>query len=189
MKNLKLFTLILVFVFTLTACQLFSSGSTPVATAPASTEAPASTAAGAIPYPEGNQLALPVISNDAYPTPDVGLQSTQMVIQDYPEPGATLPAAEAAQQSYPAPAAKPLVAQLEPVYPDLKDGSEVQWSQVQSIVFSGQVTKIGQTHDLNVYITLKDGRTFKVVEPAIDDILKLVQQCGDLCKDIKVATQ
>jgi hypothetical protein len=188
MKNLKLFTLILVFVFTLTACQLFSSGSAPVATAPASTEAPAATVGGAIPYPEGSQLALPVISNDAYPTPDSGAGSTQMVIQGYPEPGATLPAAEAAQ-AYPAPAAQPLVAQVEPVYPNLKDGAEVQWSQVQSIVFSGQVTKIGQTHDLNVYITLKDGRTFKVVEPAIDDILKLVQQCGDLCKDVKVATQ
>jgi hypothetical protein len=185
MKNSKLIPAGLVFVFILTACQLFSSGSAPATEVPAVPSAAVPTEAGSVPYPEGSQVALPVISSGAYPGSEV--QLTPMAGDAYPALGATLPAAAA--MAYPSPVAQSLVAQIEPVYPDLKDGADVQWSQVKSIVFSGQVVKIGQTHDLNVYITLKDGRTFKTVEPVIDDILKMVQACGTLCQDIKVATQ
>ncbi len=186
MKNQKLIPLILVFMFILTACQLLSPAKPPAPSAPASTQAPAATQSGSIPYPEGSQVALPVISSGAYPGAEA--QLTPLANGAYPASGAiTAPAIPS--DAYPSPVAQPLVAQIEPVYPDLKDGAEVQWSQVQSIVFSGQVVKIGQTHDLNVYLTLKDGRTLKAVEPAIDDILKLVQACGTLCQDIKVATQ
>ncbi len=121
MKISKLVPLILVFVFTLTACQLFSSGSAPATEVPMATEAPAATEAGAVPYPEGSQVALPVISSGAYPSPEA--QLTPMAAGEYPAPGGTLPAAAA--MAYPSPAAKSLVAQVEPVYPDLKDGAEV----------------------------------------------------------------
>jgi len=187
MKISKLILAVLALVFASAACQIFGLGPAP-ATEVAATEAPAPTAAGGVPYPEGSAVALPVISGGADPYPGSGVPVTPLASGAYPEAGATLPAA-AAQEAYPAPAAQPLTAQSEPVLPELKDGAEVQWSQVEKIVFSGQVVKIGQTHDLNVTITLKDGRTFKTVEPAIDDILKLVQACGDLCKDIKVATE
>ena len=187
MKFSKLIPVLLVFGFVLTACQLFSSGSgqAPATEVPATNEAPAPTTAGAVPYPDGSQVALPVISSGAYPGSEV--QFTPLAGDAYPELGATAPAA--APMAYPSPAAQSLVAKIDPVYPELKDGAEVAWSQVKDIVFSGQVVKIGQTHDLNVYLTLKDGRTFKTVEPEIDDILKLVQACGTLCKDILVATQ
>jgi hypothetical protein len=185
MKISKLILVILVLVFASAACQLFGSGTAP-ATEVAATEAPAPTAAGGIPYPETGAVASPGAANNAYPESEV--QLPPLANAAYPEAGATLPAA-AAQMAYPSPVAQPLTAQSEPVLPELKDGAEVQWSQVKDIVFSGQVVNIGQTHDLNVTITLKDGRMFKTVEPAIDDILKLVQACGDLCKDIKVATE
>jgi hypothetical protein len=187
MKNSKLIPVSLVFVFVLTACQLFSSGSAPATEVPA-TEVPAVTtaAAGAYPYPENGALTSPAAASNAYPGSEV--QLTPLAIGAYPETGATVPPA-AAQMAYPSPVVQPLTAQTEPVYPDLKDGAEVTWSQVKDIIFSGQVVRVGQTHDLNVYITLKDGRTFKTVEPAIDDVIKLIKACGDLCKDIKVATQ
>jgi hypothetical protein len=187
MKNSKLILLSLIFVFVFTACQLFSSGSAPATAVPATqAQAPVATSAAAVPYPQGSEVALPVISSGAYPYP--GSAVTPLANDAYPDAGATVPPA-AAQEAYPSPVAQSLVAQTEPVYPDLKDGAEVQWSQVQSIVFSGQVVRIGQTHDLNVYLTLKDGRTLKAVEPAIDDILKLVKACGTLCQGIKFATQ
>jgi hypothetical protein len=187
MKISKLIPVILVFMMTLTACQLFSSGTAP-ATEVAAPSAPAPTAAGAVPYPEGSQVALPVVSNEGYPEPALGAQSTPMA-GGYPEPPGTPPAAVAVM-AYPSPAAaQALTAQTEPVYPDLKDGAEVAWSQVKDIIFSGQVVKVGQTHDLSVYITLKDGRTFKTVEPAIDDVIKLVKACGTLCQDIRIATE
>ena len=191
MKNSKIIPVFLVLGFVLTACQLFSSGSgvAPATEVPATSQAPAPTTAGAVPYPEGSQVALPVISNGAYPGSEV--QFTPPAGDAYPGAGAIAPATApaAAALAYPSPVAQSLVAQTDPVYPELKDGAEVAWSQVKDIVYSGQVVKIGQTHDLNVYLTLKDGRTFKTVEPTIDDILKIVQACGTLCKNIKVATQ
>jgi len=54
---------------------------------------------------------------------------------------------------------------------------------------SGLVTKVMQTHDMKVYVTLEDGRTFVTVEPAIDDIIRLIEECGELCQDIKIATE
>ncbi len=75
------------------------------------------------------------------------------------------------------------------VYPELKDGDEVDWSKVVGIIMSGQVSKVVQTHDLKVYLTLKDGRTIVSVEPVIDELMGLIDYCGDPCKDILVATE
>jgi hypothetical protein len=186
MKISKLILAILALTFASAACQIFGSGTAP-ATEVVATEAPAPTAAGGVPYPEGSAVALPVISGGANPYPGSDVPDTPLDSGAYPDAAAT--ALAAAALAYPSPVAQSLTAQSEPVLPELKDGAEVQWSQAEKIVFSGQVVSIGQTHDLNVTITLEDGRTFKTVEPEIDDILKLVQACGDLCKDIKVATE
>jgi hypothetical protein len=74
-------------------------------------------------------------------------------------------------------------------YPELQDGAQASWEQAQDLILKGQVTKLVQTHDLKVYLTLKDGRTLVATQQTIDDILKLVEICGDPCKDIKVATE
>jgi hypothetical protein len=86
---------------------------------------------------------------------------------------------------------QPQVAQpgSEAVYPELKDGDVLTWEQAVGAILSGQVTKVAQTHDLKVYITLKDGRTLETTEPAIDDVIQLVKSCGDTCKEIRVATE
>jgi hypothetical protein len=72
---------------------------------------------------------------------------------------------------------------------DLEDGADVTWEQAMGIIGYGVVTKVMQTHDMKVYLTLEDGRTFVTVEPAIDDIIRLIEECGETCKDIKVATE
>lgn len=186
MKITKFIPLMLVFALVLTSCQLFPAGTPPASGVPV-TEAPAATVTGGVPYPGNSQVALPVVSNNsanAYPSPGAPVAQSA-----YPVPISANPTEAAAAAAYPGPTAQSLAPQTAPVYPELKDGAEIKWEQVQSIINSGQVVKVGQTHDLKVYITLKDGRTFATTEPAIDDILNLVKACGDLCKDIRVATQ
>jgi len=187
MKISKLIPIMLVLVFVLAACQMFSPGGTST-TQVAATEALAATQAGAVPYPGGSQLALPVVSNNAYPGPADGTQAAPVPMSPYPAAEVVVTPA-AASAAYPGPTAPAMTAQAAPVLPDLKDGASVDWSQVKAIIFSGQVAQVGQTHDLNVTIILKDGRTFKTVEPAIDDVINLVKSCGELCKDIRIATE
>ncbi len=108
-------------------------------------------------------------------------------VEAYPYPYPSLaPTLQVLEGGYPDPMAQYSLLIL---YPDLKDGDSLEWEQAMGAVYSSQVTKVMQTHDLKVYLTFKDGRTLVTVEPAIDDILKLIDSCGDLCKDIKVATE
>lgn len=100
--------------------------------------------------------------------------------EPYPQPA---PVETSAVESSSAPASSA------DVYPELKDGDEVDWSKVVGIIMSGQVSKVAQTHDLKVYLTLKDGRTIVSVEPVIDELMGLIDYCGDPCKDILVATE
>ncbi len=120
----------------------------------------------ATPTPEAN--AAPATEVPAYPVPEVNL------------PVVTSGGA------YPAPT---LAMQETTLYPELNSGDKLEWDKVIGALASGQVTSVAQTHDLQVVLTLKDGRTLVSTEPAIDDIIKMVQQCGNPCKDIKVATE
>jgi hypothetical protein len=91
--------------------------------------------------------------------------------------------------AYPAPVSSVQSSLPVTLYPELKDGDILEWQHVEGTIYSGLVSRVSQTHDLQVTITMKDGRTFVTTEPAIDDIVKLIQQCGDFCKDIRIATE
>jgi len=112
-------------------------------------------------------------------------------------PGSTL-----APEAYPAPGSVELLAYptgenpsqlLEKagamLYPELKDGDTIEWYQVQGAVYSGMVKEIVQTHDLKVYLTFVDGRTLVSTAPAIDDVQKIINDCGVVCQGIKFATE
>ena len=75
------------------------------------------------------------------------------------------------------------------LYPDAKSGDEVSWNQALSMIQNGEVTQVMQSHDLKVYLTLQDGRTLMTVEPAIDEIIKMIKKCGENCKNIQIATE
>lgn len=66
---------------------------------------------------------------------------------------------------------------------------QISWEEALSLLNSGEVTAIFQTHSLSVTLTLKDGRTLRTVEPAIDDIFAAVEACGEPCADIALATE
>lgn len=65
----------------------------------------------------------------------------------------------------------------------------VDWETAVSLLNSGDVVEIFQTHSLDVTLTLADGRTIKTVEPAIDDIFTAVDDCGEPCSNILLATE
>lgn len=99
----------------------------------------------------------------------------------YPPPLGAYPAFETGSQ--------PLLPPGVLIYPELNDGDVIEWTNVAGLVYTGLVTKVVQTHDLKVYLTLEDGRTLLSTEPAIDDILRIVESCGEMCADIRVATE
>jgi hypothetical protein len=103
---------------------------------------------------------------------------------EYPAPTQVQPTVE----EYPLPGDEPsdMSAVL---YPGVDDGGEVLWHQANVMLLNGEVVKVVQTHDLKVSLTLRDGRTLVTIEPAIDDIIKLIETCGEPCTEIVVATE
>jgi hypothetical protein len=75
------------------------------------------------------------------------------------------------------------------LYPDAKDGDEVSWDQAVSMILNGEVSQVMQTHDLKAYLTLKDGRTLVTTQPGIDEVIKVIEKCGEKCKNIRIATE
>lgn len=70
-----------------------------------------------------------------------------------------------------------------------EDAEVVDWETAVSLLNSGEVVEIFQTHSLDVTLTLADDRTIKTVEPAIDDIFQAIEDCGEPCRDILMATE
>ena len=66
---------------------------------------------------------------------------------------------------------------------------EVDWATAIEILNSGQVAQLIQSHNLDVFLTLKDGTEIKTIEPSIDEIFKEVQLCGKVCANILLVTE
>ena len=69
-------------------------------------------------------------------------------------------------------------------YPD-----EIAWEQVAELLATGEVDSVFQTHALDVTFQMKDGSQISTVEPGIDDIFRLVDECGDPCADLVLSTE
>jgi uncharacterized lipoprotein len=94
-----------------------------------------------------------------------------------------------AQDVYPAPQVEPTAPLPAVLYPMLTDGDEVSWHQAQALIKNDEVERISQTHDLKVTLFLKDGRALMTIEPAIDEVLRIIEMCGQACSEIVVATE
>ena len=60
----------------------------------------------------------------------------------------------------------------------------VSWTQAMQIIMSGQVQQVIQTHSQEVRLVLKVGTTLETIEPQIDEVLREIEKCGELCSDI-----
>ena len=125
---------------------------------------------------QSGQPAVP--ETPEYPGPAQGAPPVQAPIsgQEYPYPGQDV-------MSLVTPTYPPVL------YPDAKDGDEIYWGMVMAMIQNGEVAKVVQTHERKLFVTLKDGRSFISWEPNVDDVLNIIQDCGEPCKDIAVATE
>jgi hypothetical protein len=65
----------------------------------------------------------------------------------------------------------------------------ISWEEAQELITSGEVTAVTQLHSLEVRILLEDGSTVVTQEPAIDDVLDVIRDCGQPCASIVFATE
>ena len=74
-------------------------------------------------------------------------------------------------------------------YPAVSDGSEVPWEQAVYLMTSGQVEKVLQTHDGQVWLTLKDGLRVHTLQPEMDAVIRVIEACGAPCEGLRIATE
>ncbi len=134
-----------------------------VACGPAATPVPTATATQEPPQ-------VPVQSNiqESYPAPD---QSNA--------PG-----------SYPAPAPSG----NEPVYSPYPGPSEgvtnfMDWSQAEQTILDGKVAKAYEAPTQHITLVLKDGSVALTMEPTLDEVQRVIERCGEACKDIEKISQ
>lgn len=115
------------------------------------------------------------------PTEDSQPQATPT---SKPAPPATAPASSSTNP-YPGPGpAIEYITTIDP-YPAPAQGEKIEWSAVEALVAAGGVADVFQSHTLQVIINMKDGTGYVVIEPAKDEIFKLLDQCGEKCFEVK----
>jgi hypothetical protein len=65
----------------------------------------------------------------------------------------------------------------------------VSWEEAITVLQTGQVTQVIQTHSLYVSLWLKNGSVITTKEPTIDAISYELSKCGDPCKNIVFGTE
>lgn len=126
------------------------------------------------------------------PTAEPAAATETPAEESYPYPVQPQTTAPSGEESYPAPQEQPVeVFSGESAYP--VPGSEqatiVSWEEAQTLIQEGQVAQVTQLHNLTVFLTLEDGSMVQTIEPNIDDVFDVIEQCGDACADISIATE
>ncbi len=67
--------------------------------------------------------------------------------------------------------------------------ASLTWSEAKQLILDGKVTQVVQAHSLVVTLTLADGSTRTTVEPQIDEVFRVVRECGERCKNIAMITE
>ncbi|PID83592.1 hypothetical protein CSB11_00425 [Candidatus Campbellbacteria bacterium] len=69
--------------------------------------------------------------------------------------------------------------------------TEITWIKAVDLIKNNpdQIQTIFQTHNLDISITMKDGQKFSTKESRIDEIFEIINQCGEKCKGISLATE
>ena len=67
--------------------------------------------------------------------------------------------------------------------------SDVNWEAAVEILHTGEVEMVMQAHSLDVTLIMKGGSEIHTVEPTIDAIFAEIDQCGQPCSEIIMATE
>lgn len=66
---------------------------------------------------------------------------------------------------------------------------QVQWSEAEKAIKEGRVKRITQTHARQVLLLLEEGKTLVTEEPELDDVIRVIRECGKPCDGIMIATE
>jgi hypothetical protein len=148
------YTLLVIVLILLTACQSASPETTPTLEKIEQPEEQADPTTEPVtsvdPYPH---LAIPQDPNDPYPALQVPMVSN------------------------------------DPYAAPVEGATTFTWEETKTLILSGQVIEVAQQHSLDVTMILKDGRIVTTVEPEIDAVFILLDECGEICKDVIRATE
>ena len=131
----------------------------------------------------GEPAATPTVEPAAAPTAEPTVAPTA---EPTDEPAVE---AAAAPESPLAAPESPLAAPESPLAEPAAGEAGIPWAEAVALLQSGQVEMAAQSHTLDVELTLKDGSTVTTREPAIDDLFRVVEECGEPCADILLATE
>jgi len=65
----------------------------------------------------------------------------------------------------------------------------VPWDEAQQMILAGEVGQVTQLPSLQVTLLMKDGRRLVTYEPEIDDVLEVLEACGEPCSEVVFATE
>ena len=113
-----------------------------------------------------------------YPPPD-------QMPSDFPYPDPVSP--PVSNEPYPA-LQLPMVSN-DPYAAPGNERASINWEEAKTLIMEGQVVQVTQLHSLDVTIYLKDGRVVSTIEPEIDAIFVLLDECGEICSEVVRATE
>jgi hypothetical protein len=77
--------------------------------------------------------------------------------------------------------------------PDAKAGeskqTQISWDEARALITGCGVREVGQTHALSVTLTLRDGARRFTREPAIDDVVHVLNGTQGKCGPVTFATE
>jgi hypothetical protein len=74
--------------------------------------------------------------------------------------------------------------------PDATDeANRISWEEARQLILSGAVEFVFQAHSLEVQLTLSDRRRYITTEPSIDEVFRVIGECGSPCMNIGLATE
>jgi hypothetical protein len=141
---------------------------------------------GPSPSPAGG--ASPTATQGLPTNPSLGAESTgspapgqdqppAQGLPAYPQPGTD-------SSAYPAPGQD--ISAYNP-YPGPSEGvnNYLDWAKVEELILGGKVSKVYHAQSMHITLVLKDGSVAVTIEPALDEIFKLIERCGQACSDIE----
>jgi hypothetical protein len=165
MKSMKWLGIVLVgipLILFLAACQ-----PTPPSPTPEPQQAEPTT-------PSADPTATALPATEAYPAPDM-VTSPAATEEGYPPP----PTTSTGQTTPPS--------GIGSAYPEPEE--VIPWEQARSFILGGQVKQVFQLHSQKVILVLEDDQIVETYEPALDDVFAVIDECGEACSNIVVATE
>lgn len=85
----------------------------------------------------------------------------------------------------------PVEGQIVGIYPGptTGDASGVDWPTAENTILAGEAAEIYLDNLFHVTLVLKNGQVLVTVQPALDEVSKILDRCGEPCKDTLVVSK